>query len=136
MGYGHALGSRKHGAGFLTCPKAKAMDPFDDFVVTVGPIAARLRRAGNDVDADALCALTARVLRAGEERDGKRLSGTMHVKFAALLAARLAEQERPDEATFRQWMKGAGYSPNTISNTWRSHWVASSRAASTEETGG
>ncbi len=100
------------------------MDPFDEFVVTVGPIAARLRRAGNDTDADALCALTARVLHAGEERDGKRLSGWMHVKFAA----RLMEQRRPDEATFRQWMREAGYSPETIYRNWRRFWAASTWA--------
>lgn len=89
------------------------MDPFDEFVLTVGPIAARLRRAGNDTDADALCVLTA--------KDGTRLSGTMHVKFTA----RLIEQGRPDEATFRQWMKEAGYSPKTIRHNWRGHWTVS-----------
>lgn len=107
------------------------MDPFDEFVVTVGPIAARLRRAGNDVDADALCVLTARVLRAGEYHDGKRLSGTMRVKFNA----RLIERGRPDEATFRQWMKDAGYSPRTIQGSWRSHWADSAWAARAKDTG-
>lgn len=107
------------------------MDAFDEFVLTVGPIAARLRRAGNDADADALCVLTARVLRAGEHHDGKCLSGGHHQKFTA----RLIEQERPDEATFRQWMREAGYSPKTIHRNWRSHWAASDWAALTEETG-
>lgn len=102
------------------------MDPFDDFVLSVGPIAARLRRAGNNVDADALCDMTARILRTGEERDGKNLSGGMHRKFNA----RLVEHGRPDEATFRQWMKEAGYSPRTIHRNWRRF-----SSASTKETG-
>ena len=109
------------------------MDPFDEFVLTVGPIAARLRRAGNDTDADALCALTARVLRAGEERDGKCLSGGHHQKFTA----RLVEHGRPDEVTFRQWMKEAGYSPRTVRHNWRRFWVQSDWAVgkSTTENG-
>ena len=58
-----------HGTGKM------GLDELDEFVVKVGPIAARLHRAGMTEDAAVLREMCAIVFRIGEERDGVKTSG-------------------------------------------------------------